>query len=371
VTLYATGLGPITTPDDQAPPTGTLPTPVELWVGGIPAAVSYSGRSPCCAGLDQITFTVPDKAPQGCWVPVEVRTSHSTVSNFASMAIDSKGAACSDPANPVAATVAKGGSLGMLELTRVIGHEDIGVNAPIDVTNDVIGFSATKQAGGPFAFSPFRSVPPPGTCTVYPGVGDFFETAQVSEAAVTNLDAGNSLTIAGSGSPQKVTLSGEFSSVGSYLPLYSLANQLYLSPGSYTVSGSGGADVRAFQAKITMPNPVTWTNRDQITTVDRSQPLTLEWAGASPQQAMQILGIDSDLPTDSSAMFLCTAQAGASGFTIPAEVLSSIPASRINPLASKAAIYLMPWTSSGFTASGLQTAVAAARYVLGKTVSFQ
>ncbi len=371
VTLFATGLGPITTPDNQAPPAGNLPTPVEAWVGGVPASVSYSGRSPCCSGLDQVTFTVPAGAPQGCWVPVEIRTSHSTVSNFVSMAINSKGAPCSDPANPISAAITGGGTLGVLELTRLTVHEDVGVNAPIDVTNDVVGFSATKQAGGPFAFSPFESAPPPGTCTVYPGVGDFFETAKVPQAQPTTLDAGNKLTISGTGAAQDVTLSGDFASLGSYLPLYSLPNQLYLSPGNYTVNGGGSGDVASFQAKITVPNPITWTNRDEITIVDRSQALTLSWSGAPAGQPLEILGVDSDLPTNSSAMFLCTAPSATSSFTVPSEVLSAIPASRLNDLASKAVIYLMPWSATHFTASGFETALAAGRYIAGKTVVFK
>jgi len=32
------------------------------------------GRTPCCAGLDQIVFTLPADTPNGCYVPVTVRT---------------------------------------------------------------------------------------------------------------------------------------------------------------------------------------------------------------------------------------------------------------------------------------------------------
>ena len=65
VTLYGTGLGPVTGGDNVQPPTGSLPIKVEVFVGGISAPVAYSGRSPCCAGLDQVTFTVPPDAPAG------------------------------------------------------------------------------------------------------------------------------------------------------------------------------------------------------------------------------------------------------------------------------------------------------------------
>src|ERR1700730_9728922 len=87
ITLWGTGLGPVTGPDNIAPTAGNLPVQVEVFVGGQPAAVQYSGRSTCCSGVDQIVFTVPDNAPQGCWVPVYVRTGGTTVSNAVSMGI--------------------------------------------------------------------------------------------------------------------------------------------------------------------------------------------------------------------------------------------------------------------------------------------
>ncbi len=69
ITLWGTGLGPVAA-DNVAPIAGNLPTQVELFVGGVPATVNYSGRTPCCSGVDQIAFVVPANAPQGCWVPV-------------------------------------------------------------------------------------------------------------------------------------------------------------------------------------------------------------------------------------------------------------------------------------------------------------
>src|SRR5262249_36619380 len=94
ITLYGTGLGPIAAPDNVAPPAGNLPVQTEVFVGGLPATVAYSGRSPCCAGLDQVVFTVPKNAPAGCWVPVFVRTGGATVSNVVTMAIGPASAAC-------------------------------------------------------------------------------------------------------------------------------------------------------------------------------------------------------------------------------------------------------------------------------------
>ena len=374
VTLFATGLGPITTPDNQAPPTGTLPTPVELWVGGIPATVSYSGRSPCCSGLDQVAFTVPANAPTGCWVPVEIRTSHATVSNFVSMAINPKGAECSDASNPLSAAVVQGGSTGILSLSRMTIHEDQGVAAAIDLTTDFVKYSATKQAGGPFAFVPWVSTPPPGSCTVYPGVSDFMDTGAVpaDNTLTSGLSAGKQLTISGQSGKQVVSFQNGASSVlGSLLPLYSFPNRLVLQPGAYTVSSDGGTDVAAVQASITVPNPVTWTNRDTTTNVVRSQPLTVSWSGGGNNQSMALMGVSSDLPSSSSAIFFCMGSPGAASITVPPEVLSALPATEPDVMASKSVIYLMQSQTGTISAKGLATALSSMVYMMGKTVVFQ
>ena len=46
ITIWATGLGPVTFPDNVAPTPGNVATPVTVTVGGQPASVSYSGARP-------------------------------------------------------------------------------------------------------------------------------------------------------------------------------------------------------------------------------------------------------------------------------------------------------------------------------------
>ena len=372
VTLYLTGLGPVAAPDNLAPPVGNLSTAVEVWVGGVPASILYSGRSPCCSGFDQIDFQVPSNAPGGCWVPVYVRTSHAHPSNFVSMAIDAAGAPCSDPSNHWTSSLVNGETLGLLSLSRMTVHEDIGVNAPIDITDDFLSFTAARQTGGVFAFSPWISLPPPGSCTSYRGIDDFLETGRVPDvSSAPALDAGAQFQVSGSNGKRSVPLLGIGGPIGSYLPLYSLPNTLFLTPGSFTVTGAGGADVGAFQVSITIPNPLVWTNRDQTTNVARSQPLPLNWTGSAAGQTVAVFGVNSDLPTDSSAVFLCIAPSGASSFTVPAEVLSALPATQPTPLHSKSVIYLMASSDTPFSANGLKTALASSVYVTGKTVNFR
>src|SRR5271166_6372820 len=117
VILWGTGLGPVTFADNIAPTPGSLPTAVEVFVGGKSATVSYSGRSPCCSGTDQIVFTVPLNAPAGCWVPVQVRTAGTILSNSTTMAISAAaGSPCAETNNPFAMKFVNGGKLGWLNL---------------------------------------------------------------------------------------------------------------------------------------------------------------------------------------------------------------------------------------------------------------
>ena len=109
IIVWATGLGPGLNPDNQPPQPGDVSTPVEVFVGGKLAVKLYSGRAPCCAGLDQIVFQVPADAPAGCYVPVQVRTAGSNMSNTVTMAIDDGGQPCSDRLKPQLQPYLKGG----------------------------------------------------------------------------------------------------------------------------------------------------------------------------------------------------------------------------------------------------------------------
>lgn len=371
VQVYLTGLGPIAAPDNQAPPAGAPNTPVEVWVGGVAATVTYSGRSPCCSGLDQIDFLVPANAPPGCWVPLQVRTSQKNVSNGASIAVSAAGGNCSDPENPLASTVTHGGAVGQVSVARTAVHEDVGVTNTVDLTGDAIQFVAARQPGGPFVSPPILAAPPPGTCQVYAGEGEYWSTGKLADStAITPLDPGTQFTVSGSGGSRSVTLANGTAPLGSQLPLYSLPSSLFLTPGNYAIAGSGG-NIGAVNTSVTVPAPLNWSNRDQITAVSRSQPLTLNWSGAASGEQIVILGENSDLRTNSSAVFYCVATPGATSFTIPAPVLSFLPATRPNPLDSTGIIFLVASNSVPLTASGLNAGTASGVYKAGKTVIFQ
>jgi len=119
--LWGTGLGPDGNSDANAPKATDIPIPLELYVGGVRANVPYKGRSGCCAGIDQIVFTVP-AGLSGCYVPVTVNIG-GMVSNFGTMSVAPNGGACSDSLSFSSSDVQTAQSsnhlrVGFIDLTR-------------------------------------------------------------------------------------------------------------------------------------------------------------------------------------------------------------------------------------------------------------
>src|SRR5260370_19628187 len=136
----------------------------------------------------------------------------------------------------------------------------------------------------------------------------------------------------------------------------------------------GGKDVGPFSTSCTIPQPLPWTNRDQLTVVNRAQPLTVSWTGGDSSQVVGIVGFGEDLPTNSSASFACIAPRGAGSFTVPPDILSNLPATRANPLQSKDVIYLVsvpPASAQNLNATGLDQGATGFLQINGKTVVLQ
>jgi uncharacterized protein (TIGR03437 family) len=71
--LYGVGFGPVTPNDgagDVVQHDNTLVLPFQVFFGGTPAQVSYSGLAPGTVGLYQFNVVVPDTAPGGDAVPL-------------------------------------------------------------------------------------------------------------------------------------------------------------------------------------------------------------------------------------------------------------------------------------------------------------
>jgi hypothetical protein len=272
-----------------------------------------------------------------------------------------------------------GGTFGEAILYRLTMHEDVGVTAPVDVTGDFHFEAALNVLPVTFPFDSTVSLPPPGTCTAYTEQGDLLRGMLLPGSLLTAglLNVGPPFLLTGPNGP--VTLDYPVTSyragpLGGFISNNILPNTLSLNPGSYTMSSVGGTDVGPFSASFSIPQPLTWNNRNQLTVVDRTQPLTISWTGGDSGQEIAVMGVGEDLPTNSSAVFKCIASPGATSLTVPPDVLSNLPATRGNPLQSKGIIYLVNLAGTSIqklNAKGLDQGSTGYFYVNGKTVVLQ
>jgi len=376
VTLWGTGLGPISAPDAMPPPAGDLPVTVELYVGGKLARKLYSGRAPCCAGVDQIVFEIPADAPLGCYVPVQVKAAEVT-SNPITIAI-SDGGRCTDPGNPFGDLVTRGGKTGILVLARISAFAALeSGQPPTDITLDLGGaLFVDQKAGGDLGYNPALSLPPLGTCTSFTGSLDASALLGSATGGDTSsltpdarwLNAGPAITLTGTrgtfplepadedtgGSPYLGLLGGSIPLPGApSLPLF-------LETGSYTVSGPGGPDVGAFSSNFSIPGPITWTNRDTMTEINRASGLTFRWSGGDNRQSVLLAGVSTDQTTKASAGFFCLIPPAAGQFTVPASVLQSLPATTSANLEESAGAVIFASVPAGtdtpkFSAPGIDS----------------
>ncbi len=380
ITTYATGLGPVTYADNIAASAGNLPTAVEVFVGGKAARVNYSGRAPGFAGEDQLSFEVPADAPLGCWVPVQVRTEGRIVSNSVTMAISADGSACSDLENALSKQLITGGKTGLISLFRLDQQHDLGR----EKVDDVIEFGTVtlrQEQAKQFAFNPLFSLPPAGSCTIYTGTLDLFQGDNPLLTAPTGkyLNGGSTFSLI---SPKGArAIAGpkvgpvNLATIGISFPAYYVSRRnLVLDGGNYQLNGDGGSEVGPIRATFPIAGGLTWTNRAQVNDVDRSQPLTISWTGAPSAQSAIIIGSNTDIPTNSSAMFVCIAQGSAGTFAVPPQILQALPASRTALIKSKGWIYVgsAPLASPPtFTATGLDSGVVMPLLFSGKDLRFR
>jgi hypothetical protein len=201
-------------------------------------------------------------------------------------------------------------------------------------TRLIAQISSLSQEGASTGFASFGSegilatiasaqLPVPGTCVMLPsgvphGLG----------AVSTGLDAGVSLSLVGV--PGSFTLKA--TSKGWYQVSFgSSITGRSIPLGPYTISGSGGKDVGAFSATITVASHPAISNKPSLATVIRTQPLTVTWTGGVAGNEVLIGGYT---PGSTAAnglytpkvYFACAQDGGAGTFTIPSYILSSLNA---------------------------------------------
>ena len=380
VYLPGTGLGAVPLDTAANPDTSNLTVKTEVFVGGVSAQVLSNGRRG--PGADQIGFVIPDAAPGGCWTPVYVRTAGTAVSNFATLSISADGSPCQEPNNVLANALINGGNIGSYAAARINMRHDAGARTPRDATTDMFGAYEAQEVAGPANFNPMFSLPPAGTCTAYTAFGDLTQDPTALIGGFTPptgnpLDSGGATLTGDKGS--KTAQQGSYPGMGvvqlgGAIPSLPLTNRTFLDSGGGTAATPGGNDIGSSSTDSPVPQPFTWTNRDQVLAITLSKGLTVNWSGGDPASSTFIVVAGVDLPANASAAALCIVPQGNTSFTVPPDVLANLPVTHIRAVQSRGVVYVGQWnigSPASVSAAGLDFGAFVPIFAGAKTVSFQ
>jgi uncharacterized protein (TIGR03437 family) len=358
--LWATGLGPVSAPDSSGPQPGNMASvPLKLWLGGVQATVTYQGRSGCCIGEDQVVFTVPGNVPTGCAVPLAVQI-NDQISNYTALPVASGSRTCT-PATPYfsASAVAQVSSGSPVTYSQIRLNRRFTGTAYEDRGDAQFVKVSLPAALTPFALTILDSQPA-GTCIVV-------NALKGSSPPFTFLgapDAGPSLTLNGSNGRRTLV---KQSGPGPTDYFAVLGPGDYLTNGTFTVTGTGGAAVGAFTATINLTALPVWTNQSSLSTVNRANGLTVTWTGGAPNTYVELVGESAtDKNFTSGAAFGCSAPATAGTLTVPPSVLQVLPAGPFGAL-----LFSLDATPTTFTASGLDLGFVTSNREMAIFVTFQ
>lgn len=342
---------------------------VEIVVANRVVAVGAVTRLP--NGYDDLTFTLPE-VEGGCAVPVAVRLT-GFWSNFATLPVSATGGICADRSIPENVdrerVLREGGKVGTIFASRG------------EVRTPEFGIQTDTGGASFLAFQPIRlddassfgSGQTLGACTLVRVIEQDIESTVTS----TGLDAGPKLTMTGPLGAKDLNKESTGSYAGKLgermmidipgFPGLPGGSALYLDPGSYTITGTGGADVGAFTAQLTVPRAVEWTNGNTLGAacgnqrcVDRTQDLKIDWQGGDSQRIVAVTGFGSlvDRRPSVGVVFACIERADRGTLTIPAGILAALPASPATGEAdSILSLLVSPITPGTFSASGIDYGV--------------
>lgn len=326
--LWATGLGPVTGDETTTPLPGDMTSiPLKVWIGGISAEIVYRGRSGCCIGEDQIIFVVPSGV-YGCKVPIATQINNG-VSNFATIPIVQSGTSC-----PASSSIVSSDILSQLSNSPALAIGFVELKRQPDDNADRAEAAFVKFNASGQLFVDAVDENPVGTCTVSPyfNASGPPEQDPFSTLPFSFLDAGSTLTLNGNGHSVPFARSSDGDYGGRLGNLGTV-----LTPGAYTVVGTGGANVGAFSTNVTIPQPFLWNNRPLNGSVARTNGLVVNWTGGGSSGTVVIGGSAGTLSAPNTnvafagARFNCIAPASAGTFTIPPAVLLSLPIAPGNP----------------------------------------
>ena len=328
IVLWGSGVGYDSADDDKVYPQkqdNLTGIPMHAYVGGVEAAIAYRGRSQF-PGVDQVVLTIPGSVPTGCYVSLAI-VSGNIVSNSVTIPIAASGRTCSDSNTTLTPDVfqslagktsIKMGILSVGQATLIEGATTTTEGSVGGVFESLTGF-ATSKSGSQVSI---------GSCLVLAPT-----TSGSSTGTFTGLDAGASIAVTGPAGSLTLSSLAALSPAG--LGIYGLTSGtvpdtfLPSSGGTFTFdNGSGGKDVQHFNAVLTLPAGLSWSNASQIASINRSQGVNVTWTGGAAGSYVEITGGSTATigGQSTTVAFICLAPVAAGQFTVPAPVLLSLPA---------------------------------------------
>jgi uncharacterized protein (TIGR03437 family) len=373
ITIWATGLGPAPFPDNVAPSPVNLGFPINVTIGERTASLLYAGRSPCCAGVDQIVVRVPDDSPLGCYVPVRVRSGNG-VSNTVTMAIrdgatPSAAGNCEDALNPFTNLLRGPARQGIIGLTRTATYNDTFTSALEQNVIDAARAYFVRRPASPFAYDPHYSLPAPGACGLQTTSGNVFQGAPLRGVLPVslNIDAGTSIRLV-PGTADPVPLPriafpqpGYAELVGSQRASDGTGGLPIEFFNTVRIEASAGTELGAFSTGINSANLFSWAERPTLNRISRSFPFRVFFT-PNDSGALAVLRLISyDALPDASTVITCVAAPFVNNIAVPVDLLSHLPPTRTALDGSRVEIALgsMPLVRAvPFTASGLDAGLA-------------
>jgi uncharacterized protein (TIGR03437 family) len=359
VAFWGTGVGPDPANDDKTEPQQTnnlIDIPLEVYIGGVPAPVYYQGRS-AYPGVDEVFVYIPSGVPLGCYVSV-VTVSGSITSNYATIPVAPIGSSsCSDQISIINGW------------QKLVGKSSANISYVYVVDETEVTSSGTQTvsgASGQFKMDNATQIYSELFSDGFISVGNCIVDQNSSAGTPTILSAGPTLTVSGPGGEQ-----ASFTYTAGRNPPYSASLPTTFVPatgGTFTFTGAGGsgAQIGSFNVSVAIPPATTWTNMGAASRIVRSAGFTANWTGGTSSGLVLITG-DSTGTAGVKVTFKCFAPAGDGTFTIPSEVLLSLPASTGS--ASLGIIGLenpVPFTASGldlgFAYGGIESVTSLASY---------
>jgi len=363
VVFWGTGVGPDPKNDDSTEPQHTnnlTNIPMQVYIGGVSATVYYKGRS-AYPGVDELFVYVPSGVPTGCYVSV-VALSGTITSNYATIPVAPKGgSSCTDQISILS------------EYQALIGESSSSAatfaTIEIDSQTKQTATGTTTSSGASAQFKTLNAV------QIYSelfsdhwiSLGNCIVDQGNSAGAPTVISAGPNLTLSGPG--------GEQASFN-YSPGHSPAAYTITLPGSFIPSAGGtfmvhgaggsGAQIGSFNASVTIPPAITWINMDASSNIIEPQGFTLNWTGGTSAGIVAISG-DSSGSAGIDVKFECLASAASGTFTVPPEVLLSLPNTTSSASLGIAglehpAIFSAPGLDFGFIYGGIASLTSLANY---------